>query len=181
MSLLSRVGVLLCGIYAQDGRKRTGTACLHFITTLLHDISSWPVRPPSRWSEEDDSYNSTCTMGGNSRANLLVFRPACNRRSFSNVSVSVRILFAEIVTCCRQASPLQQYHQAHVLYKFSGIPILPESGQQGSMLSLYVEFGPRHDRLEAAIHVYGCMSYVKRRPVPPVKRGAFSASSQTDR
>ena len=77
---------------------------------------------------------------------------------FSNVSVSVRILFAEIVTFCRQASPLQQYHQAHVLYKFSGIPILPESGQQGSMLSLYVEFGPRHDRLEAAIRVYGCAS-----------------------
>ena len=55
LSLLSRVGVLLCGIYAQDGRKRTGTACLHFITTFLHDISSWPVRPLSRCSEEDDS------------------------------------------------------------------------------------------------------------------------------
>ena len=34
---------------------------------------------------------------------LLDFRPACNRRSFSNVSVSVRILFAEIVTFSRQA------------------------------------------------------------------------------
>ena len=41
--------------HAQDGRKRTGTACLHFITTCLHEISSWPVRPPSSWSEEDDS------------------------------------------------------------------------------------------------------------------------------